>query len=165
MVRVFARAIVTLMESAKHGRAHNRGRGSEGRKPKTTFTHTRLIAANSREYFRFYRETMGFEVLWGDEDSSYADFEAGETDLGLFKRDAMAEAVGANNLPMDQEVQDDVCLIFAVENVDHTVQELKQKGVQFVTEPKDYQSWGIRAAHFRDPDGTLIEINQGLGSG
>ena len=30
----------------------------------------------------------------------------------------------------------------------------------FEREPTIYSSWGIRAAHLRDPDGNLIEINE-----
>jgi len=32
----------------------------------------------------------------------------------------------------------------------------------FETEPTDRSVWGIRTAHFRDPDGNLIEINHAL---
>ncbi|MFV9644620.1 MAG: VOC family protein, partial [Desulfobacterales bacterium] len=51
---------------------------------------------------------------------------------------------------------------FEVPNVDKATQELKAKGVVFETEPTDRSVWGIRTAHFRDPDGNLIEINQAL---
>ena len=128
------------------------------------FTHTRLLVVDFKACFRFYRDIMGFEVFWGDENGSYADFEAGETDLALFKREAMAQAVSADHLPLRHDSQDDVCLIFAVEDVDRAADDLKRKGVQFVTEPKDYEEWGCRAAHFRDPDGNLIEINGELRS-
>lgn len=33
-------------------------------------------------------------------------------------------------------------------------------GAAFETEPTTYRGWGIRAAHLRDPDGNLIEINE-----
>ena len=127
-----------------------------------TLTHTRLLVVNFKECFRFYRDIMGFEILWGDENGTYADFEAGASKLALFQREAMAEAIGTDNLPLERAAQDDVCLIFAVDDVDRMSQELGQKGVQFVTEPKDYEGWGIRAAHFRDPDGNLLEINKEL---
>jgi len=52
--------------------------------------------------------------------------------------------------------------LFEVPNVDRASQELKTKGVVFETEPMDRPEWGIRTAHFRDPDGNLIEINQPL---
>jgi len=32
--------------------------------------------------------------------------------------------------------------------------------ILMVNKPKNMNDWGIRLAHFRDPDGNLIEINQ-----
>ncbi|KAA0254227.1 MAG: hypothetical protein EDM79_20930, partial [Chloroflexi bacterium] len=40
--------------------------------------------------------------------------------------------------------------------------DLRAHGVTLLTEPTDHADWGIRTAHFRDPDGHLIEINQPL---
>lgn len=34
-----------------------------------------------------------------------------------------------------------------------------------MAEPKDYPDWGIRAAHVRDPDGNLIEIENEMPKG
>lgn len=46
-----------------------------------------------------------------------------------------------------------------VDNVDETYRELKGKGVEFLTEPKD-QSWGARTAKFTDPDGNMFILVQ-----
>jgi len=46
-----------------------------------------------------------------------------------------------------------------VDNVDEAYRELKDKGVTFVTEPKD-QSWGARTAKFTDPDGNMFILVQ-----
>jgi len=48
---------------------------------------------------------------------------------------------------------------FHVDSVDEYYNYLSEKGVQFINEPHDRKDWGIRVAHFRDPDGNLIEIN------
>jgi catechol 2,3-dioxygenase-like lactoylglutathione lyase family enzyme len=76
----------------------------------------------------------------------------------------MAEAVGNANQPSSVKCQDRSALIFAVDNVDETYQQLTKKDVIFVTQPCDRPDWGTRTAHFRDPDGNLIEINSNLGS-
>jgi lactoylglutathione lyase len=55
-----------------------------------------------------------------------------------------------------------VALIMAVEDVDVIYQQLQARGVAFITEPIDHTNWGLRTAHFRDPDGNLIEINSSL---
>jgi len=46
-----------------------------------------------------------------------------------------------------------------VENLDEAYTELKDKGVRFLTEPKD-QSWGARTAKFADPDENIFILVQ-----
>ena len=46
-----------------------------------------------------------------------------------------------------------------VDNVDDAYEELKDKGVRFLAEPKD-QSWGARTAMFADPDGNVFTLVQ-----
>ena len=75
----------------------------------------------------------------------------------------MAEAIGAESPKLKSEQQDDVCLIFAVEDVDGTYDSLKQKGVIPINKPHDRKEWGIRCFHFRDPAENLIEINKEIG--
>ena len=125
-------------------------------------THTRLLVTDFPACFRFYRDVLGFEVLWGEEGGDYADFRAGDAKLAIYWRDLMAEAVGEAAKPPDAQAQDRVALIFAVEDVDAACEQLTARGVEFVTEPQDRPDWGIRTAHFRDPDGSLIEINHDL---
>jgi catechol 2,3-dioxygenase-like lactoylglutathione lyase family enzyme len=126
------------------------------------FSHTRLLVRDYAACFRFYRDVLRFEVGFGDETSGYADFQTGESTLALFDRGEMAAAIGTEHLPVFVESQDEVALICSVESVDATYEDLRAKGVVFVTEPQDHAEWGVRTAHFRDPDGTLIEINSSL---
>jgi catechol 2,3-dioxygenase-like lactoylglutathione lyase family enzyme len=126
------------------------------------FDHPRLLVANFPECFRFYRDLMELKVTWGDENDSYGSFtdrEGKESVLALFNRQAMAEVVGTNDLPLDASAQDRVALIFTVDDVDSTVEQLKSQSVSIVLEPRDYPDWGIRSAYLRDPDGHLIEIS------
>ena len=52
-------------------------------------------------------------------------------------------------------------LAATVADVDAAYEELKAKGVTFVRPPTD-QPWGLRTAHFADPEGNLWEINQSI---
>lgn len=122
--------------------------------------HTRLLIKEYQACFLFYRDIMEFEVTWND--GNYAGFQDGELRLGIFKRHMMAEAIGNTDQPNDADCQDKIALIFEVADVDEYHRQLRDKGVQFVKDPQDYLSWGIRAAYFRDPDDNLIEINSGL---
>lgn len=126
-----------------------------------SFTHTRLLVPNYRECFHFYRDTLGFEVAWGDDQSGYADFRTGDTTLALFDRTAMAASVNTDSKSVDADQQDEVAVIFEVGSVDEIYERLTPE-VEFVTEPHDRTGWGIRVAHFRDPGGTLLEINEPL---
>lgn len=146
------------------------------------FTHTRLLVADYEACFRFYRDVLGFEVSWGDESGVYADFDTGETTLALFDEAAMAEAVGGaepaatETSPAESPATetpgndvsavgspDAVTIVLEVESVDEMYQHLSgNEEIAFDTEPHDQPGWGIRVAHFRDPAGTLIEINEPL---
>lgn len=123
---------------------------------------TRLLVRDFPTCFRFYRDVMGFNPSYGSENDTYAFFDTGATGIELFERKLMAEVVGRADAPATSNAQDGGMLSFKVDNVDETCQQLKDKGVTFVTEPTDRADWGVRAAHFRDPDGNLLEIFQSL---
>lgn len=122
------------------------------------YAFTRLLVRDFAACFRFYRDTLGFAVAFGDETDVYADFQTGEVTLALFNRGLMAEAVGTAALPSTAKAQDTVALCFAVDDVNQTCDDLRAKGVNLVTEPQDRPEWMIRTAHFRDPDGNLLEV-------
>jgi len=48
-------------------------------------------------------------------------------------------------------------IFLLVDDVDKAYQSLKEKGVQFVTQPKDMH-WGARAATLVDPDGNKFTL-------
>ncbi|MBK8019931.1 MAG: VOC family protein [Chloroflexi bacterium] len=60
--------------------------------------------------------------------------------------------------PRRASAQDSSLLVFEVDDVDQAVQSLQGKGVSFIAMPTDRPDWGMRTAHFRDPDGNLLEI-------
>ncbi|BCB02557.1 VOC family protein [Bacillus sp. KH172YL63] len=122
-------------------------------------THTRLLVDDYKACFIFYRDVLGFEVSWGDESSLYGQFKTGDTQLGIFERKQMADALGVEDRS-DGE-RDSVALVFEVENVEKSYTELKEK-VSFITEPVERGDWGIKVAHFRDPAGNLIEIYESI---
>jgi catechol 2,3-dioxygenase-like lactoylglutathione lyase family enzyme len=126
-------------------------------------THVRLLVKNFDACFGFYRDVMGFQALWGEEGSGYANFAVGDgARLALFDRHEMAEAVGTGKLPQEVACQDRAMLIFETEDVGAAVAALGAREAEFVVDAADYPGWGIRAAYMRDPDGTLIELNSPL---
>jgi lactoylglutathione lyase len=130
---------------------------------KLQLTHLRLLVSNYKDSFLFYQDLLKFDVDWGNEDSGYAEFNTGYIKLGLFKKELMAEVVPRIEQPSYIVNRDKTVLIFAVDNVDEVYEQVKNHNAIVVTEPQDRPDWGIRTAHFRDPDGNLIEIYSNLG--
>ena len=128
--------------------------------PKYEFT--RLLVTDFKACFRFYRDAMGFKPNFGTEEDTYADFEIGAVNISLFDKAEMSATLGTSAKPIQAEMQDTICLTFSVESVDEFCKHLRQHGVTLLTEPTDHEDWGIRTAHFRDPDGHLIEVNEPL---
>jgi lactoylglutathione lyase len=104
----------------------------------------------------FYQNVMGLELQYGDDVS------------GAFKIDPdtllILDHTGADNLLSPGDVDHQPArgarsvLATAVENVDAAYEELRSRGVEFIRPPED-RSWGLRCAHFKDPDGNIWEIH------
>lgn len=131
------------------------------------FTHTRLLVADMGACYRFYRDMLGLHPRFDAEGSVYAEFDFGPGGhtLALFSRELMnkVSSPGAPaHRPADGAPFDSVVVTFEVSDVDAMCARLKARGVTLTTEPHDQKDWLLRVAHFRDPDGHLIEINQPL---
>lgn len=81
----------------------------------------------------FYEKVLGLKKR--NEWSNYAIFDIGDMMLGL-----------------DPDPKAELQIFMRVANVDDEYKALKEKGVRFISEPKD-QYWGGRTAVFADPDG------------
>ena len=123
------------------------------------FDNMRLLVTRFDETFVFYRDVLGLAPTWGKPGDNYASFAfPGGAQIALFRRSLMAEAIGTTAQPATRREQDTAALVLTVEDVDTLYGRLKQAGIEFADAPKDQPVWGIRAMHFRDPDGTLIEV-------
>lgn len=119
----------------------------------------RLLVKDFDKCFRFYSETLGLKVTWGKPGGDYASFDIGiPSGLSIFKSDLMANAIGNSDKSLPTDNREKIAIILKVDNVDKSFQDLTDKGVSFINQPADMTGWGIRAAHFRDPEDNLIEI-------
>jgi lactoylglutathione lyase len=130
------------------------------------FEYTRLLVSDMAKSVQFYTEILGFPLQTGGPDDVYSEIETGSHVLALFSRDAMQAALGESNVnntanSATSEVSS-VVLCLAVDDVDRMYAEIEAKGVKAVTSPTDREEWGIRTAHFYDPDGNIVEINRNL---
>jgi catechol 2,3-dioxygenase-like lactoylglutathione lyase family enzyme len=100
----------------------------------------------------FYCDTLGFEVKHADDSSVWF----GDQQVLLLQRSAAADLVGEDTLSGGEGCPR-VLLCAEVEDVDAAHAALEAKGVAFV-QPPTSRPWGVRTAHFADPEGNLWEI-------
>ena len=126
----------------------------------TKLAYVRLLVRDFDGCVAFYHDTLGFPVSILAEHAKFAEFDTGETALELYDRGMMAEIAGTEGRPDVDGGIDRALVTFQVESVDEKYEELRAKGVKFDVPPTDRPDWGARTAHFRDPDGNLLELFQ-----
>lgn len=102
----------------------------------------------------FYRDKLGLPLKSTEE--GFADFELEGADVALGTKKVIEKTTGqkitiggSRHLILGWE---------AVDDVDKLYEELKRKGVRFLSKPRT-QPWGQRVAYFQDPDGHIWEIS------
>ena len=110
----------------------------------------------------FYRDTFKLRYLGSDADSSTFLLQEGLYFIMLSPAGA-ADLLGTQVNKLNFEGGPRGLLAAGVANVDAAYGELKAQGVTFVRPPTD-QPWGLRTAHFTDPEGNLWEINESIQS-
>ena len=108
----------------------------------------------------FYRDTFKLQYQGSDANSANFLLEEGLY-LILLSPEGAADLLGMQVHELKIEGGPRGLLAASVADVDVAYEELKANGVTFVRPPTD-QSWGLRTAHFTDPEGNLWEINQSM---
>ena len=124
--------------------------------------HIRLLVRNFRECFRFYADMLELPVRYGDEDADYTEFKTDGVHIALYRKNLMRQALGKTEFDADLNAGDRQVIVLRTDDVDRVYAILETKGVVFDTPPQDRPDWGCRTAHFRDPDGNLLELNSDL---
>jgi lactoylglutathione lyase len=109
----------------------------------------------------FYRDTLKIPYEGSDADSST--FHLQGQVLILLSVSGAADLLGSDLNQLQIEGNPRVLLATGVEDVDAAYKALKAEGVTFLRPPTN-QPWGMRTAHFADPEGNLWEINQSIES-
>lgn len=120
---------------------------------------TVLFVENLDRMMRFYRDTLGLDVVFSD-DVSYA-FQMEGQDFALVHVSAGVDMLNEDVLGLQQGAVNRVMLCADVADVDAAYETLKAKGVAFIKAPKD-QHWGWRTAYFADPEGNIWEFRQSI---
>jgi predicted enzyme related to lactoylglutathione lyase len=123
----------------------------------------RILVDDFAASFHFYGSVLGLTAQEGQSAGPYACFKFadGGTDLALFDRAAMTSAIGTTaadgSLPPRGSAEH-LVLAFRVSDVDTAYASAVADGAPGVSEPADQAGWGMRVAHVRAPEGTLIEF-------
>ncbi len=126
---------------------------------KVILTHISLLVEDVQRALHFYQDNLGLEVI--ENLGSYATLRANENlKLSFFPRSAMQEALPS--VPISPAHGYRTVLEFFVQELDNVYNTLRDKGIQFVSEPTDHPDWGIRTAYFTDLDGNLVELYKNL---
>jgi uncharacterized glyoxalase superfamily protein PhnB len=105
----------------------------------------------------FYQNVMGLEYKHG-EDGVDAYFELGPDGFLLISHDAATGLLSPADVDREPARGARSVLATSVEDVDAAYEELLAKGVEFIRAPED-RPWGLRCAHFKDPEGNVWEIH------
>ncbi|WP_131742244.1 VOC family protein [Actinomadura roseirufa] len=124
----------------------------------------RLLVDDFESCARFYtaalEDLLGIRPVKMLPEAEYANWDLdGEGALVLMGRARMIAAVGIA-APPAPAARDRSMLVFRVPDVDAAAGRLTALGAEPVTAPRDRPEWGpgLRTAHLRDPDGTLLEL-------
>jgi uncharacterized glyoxalase superfamily protein PhnB len=104
----------------------------------------------------FYKDTLGFQIVRETSKEEFCQFKLKNCFLAIYGYQFMADLIGSSRISSPSSA------IYSFDesgNIDTLYQQLRDKGVQFIQEPKT-QAWGQRTAYFSDPDGHIWEIQQ-----
>ncbi len=127
--------------------------------------HPRLLTTNFDAMLGFYRDGLGLRPARSvpgryvsfDRDAGTA---AEATALAILTDDdAAGIPSSAGPAPAPATQPDRQMVVLRVARVDDWVDRLQQHGGVLVGAPSD-KDYGLRSAHFRDPDGNLVELQQ-----
>jgi len=124
----------------------------------------RLLVSDFPASLAFWRDIMMLPITFGDETMGYAYFDTGNAGIELLSRVAFAASLG-ELVPSIITKGNPAVIVFRVDDVDATYDELVKRGAKAVVEPADRPAWQARTAHLSDPDGYLVEIYSQLQTG
>ena len=122
---------------------------------------TELFVRDLARCTAFYRDTLGLEM--SDSDAESAMCKIGDVYFFLVEVSAAANLISEGAIELKIEGGPRSLQAVEVDDVDAAYEALKAKGVTFLRPPTD-QPWGLRTAHFADPEGNPWEIHQSIGA-
>jgi lactoylglutathione lyase len=122
-----------------------------------------LMVLFARDFARmrdFYENAMGIRYVHG-EDGVDAYFELGSDGFMLLDQATADDLLSPSDTDYSPARGARSVLATTVEDVDAAYEELRARGVEFIRPPED-RHWGLRCAHFKDPEGNVWEIHSAV---
>lgn len=115
-----------------------------------------LISDHYDESRIFYHTTLELPIVREIPEEHFIQFQMKNCYLAIYGRKEIETLLGK---PVMGTGGGAIYSFAHVDDVDDVYRKLKEKGVQFVKEPKT-QPWGQKTAYFTDPDGHIWEIQK-----
>lgn len=117
-----------------------------------------VLFANDLDRARdFYENVVGLECQHGTPGVD-AYFQLGPDGLLLISAATATDLLSPADVEREPPRAARSVLATEVEDVDAAYEQLRAKGAEFIRAPED-RPWGLRTAHFRDPEGNVWEIH------
>jgi lactoylglutathione lyase len=111
----------------------------------------------------FYENVMGLKCPHGQEGVD-AYFEIGADGLLLIAQETADDLLSPGAVDHEPARGGRFVMATGVDDVDAAYEDLRAKGAEFIRTPED-RHWGLRCAHFKDPDGNVWEIHAPVSAG
>nr|WP_246462098.1 VOC family protein [Nocardia transvalensis] len=122
-------------------------------------TQIRLIVSDFDRCLAFYRDVIGLKPQFDDPQPPYAAFKPDlGSSLSLHARDDLDAMLGGALRPGSA---DTALVSLRVDDLDAYLTELTARGAEIAAGPVEFGG-RVRCAYLRDPEGTLLEIQQWL---
>ncbi len=129
----------------------------EGRLRRPTITDICLITADVDRSVDFYTERLGFTLR--SRMPGFADFEGPGVILAVWEREQLERTTGVPGHDATSPARTVMlaCELDSPAAIDRTYDEYRARGVEFVSEPRDYP-WNARCIYFDGPNGEFWEF-------
>lgn len=122
-----------------------------------------LVRKDYGACYDFYTDKLGFVPMYCDRNGPYTGFaiKEGESPCFAIFAGKNTEMFKGYKQPSTDTQPDTVAIILHSDDLDKDYKRLKEAGVEFLGEPQYIEGWDMRCTYFRDPEGNLIELNDG----
>ena len=117
----------------------------------------RLLINDFSASFQFWHDIVGLQLIYRDDNNTYAYFEAGSARLELLKADYFVASLGEAE-PTPIQVGYRGVVVFRADDVDATYADLVKRGAPPLAPPQHHPAGFARTALLVAPDGYVLEV-------